>query len=64
MDCYYKERNYENAIKYYKEAYKSASNNQKKMELQRKTTNLLYSWDRRSIEWKNFFDEARDFTKK
>ena len=41
-----------------------SSENQKKMELQRKTTNLLYSWDRRSIEWKNFFDEARDFAKK
>ena len=41
-----------------------SSENQKKMKLQRETINLLYSWERRSIEWKNFFDEARDFTKR
>ena len=41
-----------------------SSENQKKMKLQRETINLLYSCERRSIEWKNFFDEARDFTKR
>ena len=40
-----------------------SSENQKKMKLQRETINLLYSWERRSIEWKNFFDEARDLKK-
>ena len=33
--------------------------NQKKLQLQRETINATYSWDVRSIEWKNFFDEAR-----
>ena len=33
--------------------------NQKKLELQRNTINLTYSWDVRAVEWKNFFDEAR-----
>ena len=37
--------------------------NQIKMKLQRETINLLYSWEKRSIEWKNFFDEARDLKK-
>ena len=33
--------------------------NQYKLKLQRKSINATYSWDVRSIEWKNFFDEAR-----
>ena len=33
--------------------------NQKKLKLQRETINLLYSWETRSVEWKNFFDEIR-----
>jgi len=33
--------------------------NQKKLRLQRETINATYSWDVRSVEWKNFFDEAR-----
>ena len=33
--------------------------NQKKLKLQRETINLTYSWEARSIEWKNFFDQAR-----
>ena len=37
--------------------------NQRKMKLQRESINLLYSWEKRSIEWKNFFDEARDLKK-
>ncbi len=34
--------------------------NQRKMKLQIETINLLYSWEKRSVEWKNFFNEARD----
>ena len=33
--------------------------NQKKLKLQYETINSTYSWDVRSVEWKNFFDEAR-----
>ena len=33
--------------------------NQNKLKLQSKTINSTYSWDVRSLEWKNFFDEAR-----
>ena len=40
-----------------------SSENQRKMKLQRETINLLYSWERRSVEWKNFFDEVRDLKK-
>ena len=34
--------------------------NQKKLQLQRETINSTYSWEIRSMEWKNFFDEARN----
>jgi len=37
--------------------------NQKKLKLQRETINLIYSWNARSIEWKNFFEEARKLKK-
>ena len=33
--------------------------NQKILKLQRESINSKYSWDIRSIEWKNFFDEIR-----
>ena len=33
--------------------------NQNKLKLQRETINATYSWDVRSVEWKNFFNEAR-----
>ena len=33
--------------------------NQKKLKLQRETINATYSWDVRSVEWKNFFNEIR-----
>jgi len=33
--------------------------NQKKLKLQYECINTTYSWDRRSIEWKKFFDEVR-----
>ena len=34
--------------------------NQKKLKLQRETINATYSWNVRSIEWKNFFNEIRE----
>ena len=33
--------------------------NQKKLKLQHETINATYSWEVRSVEWKNFLDEAR-----
>ena len=33
--------------------------NQEKLNLQQQIVNKHYSWDARSAEWKNFFDEAR-----
>jgi len=33
--------------------------NQKKLKLQRDTINSTYSWEVRTVEWKNFFDETR-----
>jgi len=33
--------------------------NQNKLKLQRETINATYSWDVRSLEWKNFFNETR-----
>ena len=33
--------------------------NQNKLKLQEKSINLLYSWEARSLEWKKFFDDAR-----
>ena len=32
---------------------------QKKLKLQRETINATYSWNKRSVEWKNFFNEIR-----
>ena len=32
---------------------------QKKLKLQREKINDTYSWDVRSVEWKNFFDAVR-----
>ncbi len=34
--------------------------NQNKLKLQRESINATYSWDVRSVEWKNFFNEARE----
>ena len=34
--------------------------NQKKLKLQRETINATYSWNVRSVEWKNFFNEIRE----
>ena len=33
--------------------------NQKKLKLQQETINNLYSWSKRALEWKKFFNEAR-----
>ena len=33
--------------------------NQNKLKLQREKINSTYSWDKRSFEWKNFFNKAR-----
>jgi len=33
---------------------------QERLKLQRETINETYSWDVRSVEWKNFFNEIRD----
>ena len=49
----------------YKEALLSSIKNfwstetQKKLKLQREKINAIYSWDVRSVEWKNFLDKAR-----
>ena len=59
------DRNMKNLKKKYKETLtKSIKNfwsieNQNKLELQYKTTNAIYSWDVRSLEWESFFNEAR-----
>ena len=34
--------------------------NQNKLKLQRETINTTYSWNVRSVEWKNFFNEIRE----
>ena len=34
--------------------------NQKKLKLQHETINATYSWEVRSVEWKNFLEEARN----
>ena len=60
------DRNFNNLEKKYnKLLYKSIKNywsdkNQEKLKLQRETINSTYSWDLRSAEWKNLFDEARN----
>ena len=60
------DRNFDNLEKKYSKALlKSIKNywsdeNQNKLKLQRETINTTYSWDVRSMEWKNFFNEARE----
>ena len=59
------DRNFDNLEKRYSKVLLNSiknywsDENQNKLKLQRETINLLYSWKTRSIEWKNFFDEAR-----
>jgi len=37
-----------------------SNENQNKLKLQSEAINATYSWDVRSLEWKNFFNEARE----
>ncbi len=59
------DRNFDNLEKKYSKILLNSiknfwsDENQKKLKLQRETINSTYSWNVRSIEWKNFFDEAR-----
>ena len=59
------DRNFDNLEKKYsKVLINSIENywsdeNQNKLKLQRETINSTYSWDKRSIEWKNFFEEIK-----
>jgi glycosyltransferase involved in cell wall biosynthesis len=63
------DRNLDNLEKKYsKTLLKSINNywseeNQKKLKLQYETINATYSWNVRSEEWKNFFDESRKIKK-
>ena len=59
------DRNFDNLEKKYGKALLNSiknywsEKNQKKLKLQYETINATYSWDVRSVEWKNFLDEAR-----
>ena len=63
------DRNFDNLEKKYSKALlRSIKNfwseeNQTKLKLQHETINATYSWNVRSVEWKNFFDEARKLKK-
>jgi len=60
------DRNFDNLEKRYSKVLSNSiknnwsAENQKKLKLQRETINATYSWDARSIEWKNFFNKARE----
>ena len=60
------DRNFDNLEKRYNKVLLNSiknywsDENQKKLKLQRETINETYSWDARSLEWKNFLNEARD----
>ena len=60
------DRNFDNLEKKYKKVLISSiedywsDKNQNKLKLQVKTINSTYSWDVRSVEWKNFFNDARE----
>ena len=59
------DRNFDNLEKRYSKILSSSiknywsDENQNKLKLQRETINATYSWDTRSVEWKNFFNKAR-----
>jgi len=63
------DRNFDNLEKKYSKALLNSiknfwsEENQKKLKLQYETINTTYSWDVRSIEWKNFLDQARKLKK-
>ena len=60
------DRDFDNLEKKYREVLLNSIKNfwsderQNKLKLQRETINTTYSWDVRSIEWKNFFNKARE----
>jgi len=60
------DRNFDNLEKRYSKALlKSIKNywsneNQNRLKLQSEVINATYSWDVRSVEWKNFFNEIRE----
>ena len=60
------DRNFDNLEKRYSKVLSSSiknywsDGNQNKLKLQREAINATYSWDVRSIEWKNFFNETRE----
>ena len=59
------DRNLENLEKKYSKVLKNSIENywseqtQNKLKLQRESINATYSWDIRSLEWKNFFKEVK-----
>ena len=59
------DKNFDNLEKKFAKSLTNSINNywskenQKKIKLQHETINLAYSWETRSSEWKNFFDEVR-----
>ena len=63
------DRNFDNLEKKYSEVLVNSiknfwsDKNQDKLKLQSKSINATYSWNARSVEWKNFFDEARKLKK-
>ena len=60
------DRNFDNLEKKYSKTLSKSikdywsDKNQNKLRLQSETINATYSWDVRSIEWKNFFNEIRE----
>ena len=63
------DRNFDNLEKKYSKALSNSiknywsDENQKKLKLQSETINSTYSWNVRSIEWENLFNEARKLKK-
>ena len=63
------DRNFDNLEKKYAKVLSNSIENywsdetQKKLKLQQETINTTYSWDVRAVEWKNFFDDARNSRK-
>jgi len=59
------DRNFDNLEKRYSKVLINtienywSEENQKKLKLQRETINSTYSWEKRSMEWKKFFDEIK-----
>jgi len=59
------DRNFNNLEKSYNKVLLNSlknywsTENQKKLKLQREKINATYSWEIRSIQWKNFFDKVR-----